>query len=79
LVNPAIDCVVTKVNREPGYVILSVGRDEKVHKGMRFILSRDGKYVGEVQVDSVYPKISSAAFVTPNMAPEVGDEAATRL
>ena len=68
-----------KVNPELKYVMLSVGREDKVTKGMRFYVSRNAKYVGEVQVDTVYPKACSASFVTPNMEVEAGDQANTRL
>jgi archaellum component FlaC len=78
---PAIEAVVQKVNEDLKFVMLSVGRDDKVIKGMRFYVSRKGSYVGEVEVDSVYPKSSSASYVRlkPGMSIQVGDTATTRL
>lgn len=81
LATPAITAVVQRVNPELKFVMLSVGRDQNVSKGMRFHVSRDGSYVGEVQVDYVYPKACSASFVTqkPGAAFQAGDNANTRL
>lgn len=76
---PAVDAVVQKVNPDMEYVMLSVGREDKVTKGMRFYVSRNASFVGEVQVDNVYPKACSASFVTPNMEVQAGDQATTRL
>jgi len=78
---PAIEAIVQKVNNELRFVVLSVGSDDKVSKGMRFHISRNGSYVGEVRVDVVYPKSCSASFVLlkPGMNIQVGDTAATRL
>jgi hypothetical protein len=78
---PAISAVVQKVNEELKFVMLSVGGDEKVTKGMRFYVHRSGSYVGEVQVDYVYPKSCSASYVRlkPGMSIQVGDAAVTRL
>jgi uncharacterized protein YoxC len=78
---PAIEAVVQKVNNELGFVMLSVGRDDKVAQGMRFYISRSGSYVGEVQVDGVNPKSCSASYVRlkPGMEMQVGDAAVTRL
>jgi len=81
IATPAITAVVQRVNPELKFVMLSVGRDQKVSKGMRFHISRDGSYVGEVQVDYVYPKACSASFVTQKdgAAFQAGDNANTRL
>jgi hypothetical protein len=78
---PAIEAVVQKVNDELKFVMLSVGRNDKVARGMRFYISRNGSYVGEVQVDYVYPKSCSASYVRlkPEMSIQVGDTATTRL
>jgi len=78
---PPISAVVQKVDSELKFVMLSVGSDDKVSKGMRFHISRQDSYVGEVRVDYVYPKSCSASFVLlkPGMSIEAGDSAATRL
>jgi len=78
---PKIEGVVQKVDNELKFVMLSVGRDDNVSRGMRFHISRNGSYVGEVRVDYVYPKACSASFVTikPGMNIQAGDTACTRL
>ena len=78
---PAIETTVQKVNRNEKYVMLSAGSDDKVAKGFRFIISRGQRFIGDVQVDYVYPKSSSASFVqvAPGFTFEVGDTASTRL
>lgn len=80
LVTPAIEAVVQKVNGDLKYVMLSVGQDDKVVKGFRFVVSRNGRYVGDVQVDYVYPKACAASFVrmAPGFSFEPGDTASTR-
>jgi len=78
---PAIEAVVQKVDSDLKFVMLSVGGDDRVSKGMRFHISRNGTYVGEVRVDYVYPKSCSASFVMlkDGMNIQAGDSAATRL
>jgi cell division protein FtsB len=78
---PAISAVVQTIENDLQFVMLSVGRDDEVTKGMRFFISRNGSYVGEVQVDYVYPKSCSASYVRlkPGMSFQVGDTATTRL
>ena len=81
IIAPALEAVVQNVNPEYKYVMLSVGRDDKVVKGLRFTVSRNGSYVGEVQVDYIYPKSCSASFKRdgkPGMSIQAGDTAATR-
>ncbi|MBN2490643.1 MAG: hypothetical protein JXQ29_07330 [Planctomycetes bacterium] len=78
---PPIEAVVQTVNPEYKFVTLSVGSDDKVTKGMRFHVSRRGLYVGDVQVDNVYPKSCAARFIVlaPGREIAVGDTAQTRL
>ena len=80
IITPSIEAVVQKVNGELKYVMLSVGADDKVVKGFRFVVSRNGRYVGDVQVDYVYPKACAASFVrmAPGFSFEPGDTASTR-
>jgi hypothetical protein len=76
---PKLTCTVESVNTEYKYVMLSVGRDDKVCKGNRFTITRNGQYVGEVQVNMVYPKSCSASFVclVDYMTFQPGDQAST--
>jgi len=78
---PAIEAIVQKVDNELKFVVLSVGSDDKVSKGMRLYISRDDSYVGEVRVDVVYRKWCASSFVLlkPGMNIQVGDTAVTRL
>jgi len=76
-----IEAIVQRVDNESKIVMLSVGSADGVSEGMRFHVSRDGSYVGEVRVDSVSSKSCSASFVLlkPGMKIQVGDTAATRI
>ncbi len=78
---PPIDAVVQRVNTELKFVMLSVGGDDKVTKGMRFTVSRGGNYIGDVMVDAVYPQASAAQIVVTNPGAkfQAGDNATTRV
>lgn len=77
---PAIQANVTNVNAKLKYVMLSAGREDRVTKGLRFFIYRKKSYIGEVQVDTVYPVVSSASIVhvCPRMNIEKGDSSTTR-
>lgn len=78
---PPIDAVVQRVNPELKFVMLSVGGQDKVTKGMRFTISRGGNYIGDVLVDAVYPTVSAAQIVmtNPGATFKAGDTATTRV
>ena len=71
---------VLQVDENYEIVILNVGKKDKVHKGMEFILSRGSTYVGAVRVRNVYQDMCSATFVLDVMkgVPQVSDFAQTR-
>lgn len=77
---PEIHAVVENVNHDLGIVVLSVGRDDGVTKGMKFHVY-GGEYKGEVIVDDIYPD-NCAARIVPNSSGRmiaVMDKATTRL
>jgi len=78
---PAIETVVQEIDRKERTVVLAAGRKKRVSSGMRFHLSRDGTYVGEVRVTEVLSGrcIAAIVFIRPGMRIEIGDSAATRL
>ena len=80
-VPPPIRAKVEGVNEELGIVMLSVGAEHNVQIGYTFHVYREGSYIGEVQVDRVYP-VKSAARIKRDMTPgriQMGDGATTRL
>jgi septal ring factor EnvC (AmiA/AmiB activator) len=80
-VPPPIRAKVEGVDEELGIVMLSVGAEHNVQIGYTFHVYREGSYIGEVQVDRVYP-VKSAARIKRDMTPgriQMGDGATTRL
>jgi hypothetical protein len=71
---------VQSVNTKDRSVVLSLGRDDKVVRGLLFYISRDGAYVGRVRVNHVEPKTCSARIVQieDNMTIRPGDQASTK-
>jgi len=77
----AIEAIVQKVDNASKFVMLSVGSDDGVSRGMRFHISRNGTYVGEVRVGHANRRSCRAGFIVlkPGMNIRVGDTACTRL
>lgn len=80
---PQLDGVVQSVNAGLQIVILSVGADVGVTRGMKFAVYGGGQYKGEVVVNDVYPDNCSARIL-PNVRGShasiaVNDKATTRL
>jgi len=78
---PEISGYVEEVNNDLGFVILSVGSDDKVQKGYTFSVFRGNTYLGEVRVDDVYPDRCSARIESsvPGTQMKVNDKASTLL
>jgi len=78
---PEISAYVQEVDTELGFVVLSVGSDDKVKKGFVFHVYRGKSYLGEVQVDDVYPDSCAAhvKFIVKNEQFQVNDKATTIL
>lgn len=78
---PEIPAYIEEVNNELGFVILSVGSDDKVKKGYTFHVYRGDNYLGEVQVTDVYPDRSAARikFRVEGAQFQVNDKASTIL
>lgn len=60
---PAIDAVVMEVDTDYGFVVLDKGRDDQVSKGIVFDVYRGNRFVGQVKVDLVEDKQSTAKIV----------------
>jgi len=84
---PAIEARIEGVDEKTGLVMLSVGSEDQVKAGFTFYVYRnkqssgDASYVGQVEVDKVFPTKSSARINTA-MSPltiQPGDGATTRL
>ena len=79
--HPEISAYVEAVDAEKEFVILSVGSDDKVKKGYVFTIYREDTYLGEVQVNDLYPDHCAACFKVqaPGTEFKVNDKATTVL
>ena len=81
-VQPLIKGAVMKADNDSGLVMVSVGKDDGVKKGMTFEVVRPpSKYVGRIMVDRVDDEIAYCR-IDPSMTEdpiEEGDYVATRL
>ncbi|MFA4987050.1 MAG: hypothetical protein WC712_10730 [Candidatus Brocadiia bacterium] len=73
---------VIGVNNEAGIVMLSVGKDDKVARGMEFIVHRGEQYICKIRIESTYPDSCVARVIpetlnTPDAKVEIGDNAFT--
>ncbi|QDU85951.1 hypothetical protein Pla163_30980 [Planctomycetes bacterium Pla163] len=77
---PPIPATVVDLSHDinPGLVVLNVGKNRDVKRGMTFQIYRDGTYKGEVRVDNVDETMCSALIVLDNGITQ-GDSANTRL
>ena len=71
---------VLAVSNESGYVMLSVGKDDKVEAGDEFIIHRGDVYLCKVRVVNTYPDSCAAKVITETLASKetaisVGDNA----
>jgi len=78
---PRIDGVVTAVDPEKNVVVLSVGRDDRVRPGYRFIVYRGDRYVARIVVDRVGEDTCAghSQKEVERTPIRVGDKVATRL
>jgi len=78
---PEIAAYVEEVDNDLGFVILSVGSDDKVKKGYKFHVYRGSSYLGDVVVDDVYPDKCAARieFRVDGAQFNVNDKATTIL
>jgi hypothetical protein len=73
---------VIGVNNEAGIVMLSVGKDDKIARGMEFIVHRGDQYVCKIRIENTYPDSCVARIIpetlsTPDAKVEIGDSAFT--
>lgn len=76
---PNVHGKVLAVRPEVNLVMLSVGKDNGVTKGLRLTVYRDERYVGKVEVEKVFNDVCSARIIqdwTKGSIKE-GDDAAT--
>jgi len=78
-----IHAKVLAVRPDVNIVLVSVGKQDKVKPGYRFTIYRRGTYVGKVQIENVYPSMSSARILVDLLAKSQsimeGDNASTRV
>lgn len=78
---PALDSKVLAIKPDVGLVMLSSGSNNNVQPGYRFII-KGKEFKGTVQVDKVYPDMSSAKIVWPRQDRDriaAGDNAAQQM
>ena len=50
---------VLEVNRKFDFVIINLGKEDGIKKGMMFMVYRDKKLLGKVEAEDIFPKMSS--------------------
>lgn len=81
---PYVEATVLSVKEANGIalVALNVGSDDNIKRGMTFQIWKNGRYKGEVRIESVTPGMSSAlvtVLADDSVPMAEGDNAATRL
>jgi len=73
--------LATKVDIEPGLVLLNVGLDDAVEVGFRFSVYRGNTFLGKVTVERVLNDRAGCRilFLVEGASVEVGDQATTHL
>ena len=71
---------VVVVNRDFNFVVVDIGLEDDIELGGLLTVFREGKYVGEVQVEKIYDTMSAAAILkeTKPKAIMVGDNVVVR-
>ena len=54
---------VLVVNREFNFIVVNIGMDDDIELGSYLTIFRNGKYVGEAQVEKIYGTMSAATIV----------------
>lgn len=77
------DAVILHASPDIGLVMITIGSQHGVKPGYRFTVSRDGHYIGKIQIEKVYPDMSSAKLVPgllnkQGMEIQVNDEVRSR-
>ena len=72
---------VMAVRKDVNLVMLSVGTDQGVKAGYRFIVYRSDEYIGKVEVEQTFKDMCSARILIPWTKGEIreNDDAATRV
>ena len=76
-----IEAKVLASRTSSGLVMLSVGSDDGVERGRVFTIRREGRYVGKVVVERVFPNMCSARVLdlVPGEDFAEGDDASTSV
>ena len=54
---------ILAVNRKFNFVIINLGKEDGIEKGMIFMVYQDKKLLGKVEVEDVFPKMSSCIIL----------------
>jgi len=62
-VKPAMQGRVLVVNKEYGFIVVDIGQDKNIQKGIKFDVMDDYKFLGQAQIDKIYDTMSSAIIL----------------
>ena len=54
---------VLVINREYNFIVVDIGVDDEVELGGYLTIFRNGKYVGEAQIEKIYDTMSAATII----------------
>lgn len=54
---------ILEINKEFNFVIINLGKEEGVKKGMVFMVYREKKLIGKVEAEDVFQDMSSCAIL----------------
>jgi hypothetical protein len=74
-----IKATILAVRTEVNLVMLSAGARDGVRRGYRFTVFRGEKWIGKVEVETVFDDMSSARLLKTWQPFKVGDSASTRV
>jgi len=73
------DGVVLGVKPEMNLVMISIGSAQGIKPGYRFTISRGDQYISKVQIDRVYPDMSSGRLMLKKGEVQIHDEVKSRV
>lgn len=54
---------ILEINREYNFVIINLGKEDNVEKGMVFLVYREKKLIGKVEVEEMFQDMSSCIIL----------------
>ncbi len=69
----ALEGKILNVNTEYNFVVIDLGQDMGVKKGMVFEVSREGKLLGKIEVIEIRPEVCACDITKTDFAFKIGD------